>query len=58
MKEEHWQMNLLIPEPYAKDYKKVLERYKRRGHLFFMIKDFMVYKKWRGTKPLGGNALC
>ena len=48
-------MNLLRLGPSAEGYTKVLERYKRGGPLFFMIKDFMVYKKWRGAKPLAVN---
>jgi hypothetical protein len=46
-------MNMLIPDPYAKDYKKVLERYKRGGPLFFMTKDFMVYKKMERGEAFG-----
>ena len=46
-------MNMLIPDPYAKDDKKVLERDKRGGPLFFMIKDFMVYKKMERDEAFG-----
>lgn len=46
-------MNLLRLGPSAKGYKKVLETYKRGGPLFFLIKDFMVYKKMERDEAFG-----